>query len=313
MSRVTPSDIEFLERFESCEIEKSCWSHEAHVRMAWIQLALASSYQEGLERIRAGIRRFNAFTGSQGYHETVTVAFARLIEFRRHAGGEEDRVADFLAANPDLLAKSPPVLRGYYSEGALSSVAARDEFVPPDLKPLAPLGRARLARPEDAVAIREIYAPYVERTAVTFEYEIPSADELRERITSCLAHAPWLVYEAGGGIAGYAYASRHRARAAYQWTVEVSVYVGDAYRRHGVARLLYARLFRELEARGFHVALAGVALPNQASVAFHEAMGFESVGVYRGIGYKLGRWHDVGWWQRRLSPATGAPAPPRPD
>jgi phosphinothricin acetyltransferase len=168
----------------------------------------------------------------------------------------------------------------------------------------------RVAAAADAPAIARIYRPIVESTAVSFETEPPDDDEIRRRIGDTLETHPWLVCDLDGVVAGYAYASRHRVRAAYQWSVDVSVYVDGRRRRRGVARGLYTSLFAILAAQGFFNAFAGIALPNAASVALHEHLGFEPVGVYRHVGFKLGAWHDVGWWQRPLQPdhqPEGAP------
>jgi L-amino acid N-acyltransferase YncA len=168
----------------------------------------------------------------------------------------------------------------------------------------------RLATADDAPAIAAIYRPVVEATAISFETQAPDDDEMRRRILETLAMHPWLVLERDGRIAAFAYASRHRARPAYQWSVDTSVYVADGYRRLGLGRDLYDALFAILTAQGFVNAFAGIALPNPASVAFHERLGFEPVGIYRNVGYKLGAWRDVGWWQRPLTMATGVPSPP---
>ena len=168
----------------------------------------------------------------------------------------------------------------------------------------------RFAEPDDAEAMLAIYGPIVAETAISFELEPPTLDAMRERIASTLAVLPWLVAEDDGELTGYAYASRHRSRPAYQWAVDVSVYVAPAARGRGVARALYEALFDVLRELGYVTALAGIALPNEASVGLHEALGFAPVGVYRSIGYKLGAWRDVGWWQLELSEAvepTGAP------
>lgn len=171
----------------------------------------------------------------------------------------------------------------------------------------------RLARQDDAGAVREIYAPAVERTAVSFELEAPSVAEMARRIAEHQPEHPWLVADEGGTVIGYAYAGGFRRRAAYGWSVETSVYVAPGGRRRGVGRALYGTLFRLLEAQGYRQALAGITLPNPASVALHEAVGFEPVGVYRRVGWKLGAWHDVGWWQRALAepPRQAEPEPPR--
>ena len=169
----------------------------------------------------------------------------------------------------------------------------------------------RIARPADAAQVAAIYAPFVTDSATSFEYSLPDAAEMAARITSALAYAPYLISEVGGGILGFAYASKHRERAAYQWSVDVSVYIHDRARRQGVGRALYTSLFALLRLQGFYTAHAGISLPNPASVGLHEALGFQPVGVYRSVGFKRGGWHDVGWWQLPLRERTGTPDPPR--
>jgi phosphinothricin acetyltransferase len=173
------------------------------------------------------------------------------------------------------------------------------------------MDRIRLAGPSDGDALAAIYAPIVRESATSFELVPPTGAEMAARVEAVLAHAPWLVLERGGEVAGYAYASRHRERAAYQWSVDVSVYIAEAHRRAGVARALYDRLFAALRLQGFYVAHAGVALPNPASVTLHESLGFRPIGVYPAVGFKLGRWHDVGWWRLALRAPDDAPQPPR--
>lgn len=172
----------------------------------------------------------------------------------------------------------------------------------------------RLADRGDVEAMLAIYAPVVERTAISFELTPPSAEEFASRLDAVLARYPWLVCEIGGRAAGYAYASEFKARAAYQWSAETTVYVHADYRRRGVGRAAYSSLFACLRLQGFRAAYAGIALPNAASVALHESMGFERVGVYPKVGYKLGAWHDVGWWRLALAdaPDDPPPAPPTP-
>jgi L-amino acid N-acyltransferase YncA len=168
----------------------------------------------------------------------------------------------------------------------------------------------RLAGPDDAAGVQAIYAPVVRDTAVSFEAEPPTVEEMRQRITHTLERLPWVVCEHRGELLGYAYASPHRARAAYQWSVDVSVYVHTQARRSGVGRGLYRSLFPLLALQGFYNAYAGITLPNPASVGLHESLGFQPVGVYRAVGYKLGAWHDVGWWQLPLRERTTPPDPP---
>ena len=168
----------------------------------------------------------------------------------------------------------------------------------------------RLATERDAEEIAAIYAPNVIDTIISFESEPPTADEMRLRIEGTLERYPWLVCERQGRVLGYAYAGAHGSRAAYQWSVDVSVYVHEEARRRGVGRALYASLVAALELQGFYNAYAGATLPNPASVGLHESLGFRSVGVYRGVGYKLGAWHDVGWWHLPLRERVADPDPP---
>ena len=169
----------------------------------------------------------------------------------------------------------------------------------------------RLANTNDAGQIQAIYAPIVRDMATSFELEAPSEGEMQQRITNTLKHFPWLVCEKNGEILGYVYASKHRTRAAYQWSVDTSVYIHHQTRRAGIGRALYSSLFKILCLQGYVNAYAGIALPNPGSVGLHEAVGFEPVGIYRQVGYKLGAWHDVGWWQLRLQQPPSAPEAPR--
>lgn len=168
----------------------------------------------------------------------------------------------------------------------------------------------RLATEADGAGIAAIYAPFVADTPTSFELTPPDAATMTRRIIDTIPVFPWLVCESGGRIAGYAYASSHRARPAYQWSVDTSVYVDPAWHRHGVGRSLYRSLFAILVLQGYFNAYAGIALPNPASIGLHEAAGFRPVGVYREVGYKAGAWHDVGWWQLALQPKPASPQPP---
>jgi L-amino acid N-acyltransferase YncA len=170
----------------------------------------------------------------------------------------------------------------------------------------------RLADPHDAAQIQAIYAPVVRETAISFELEVPTVEEMRARIEKTLARYPWLVLDPDGRVAGYAYASTHRTRLAYQWSVDVSVYVHPSHRRCGVGTALYTALIALLKAQGYYNAYAGIALPNPGSVGLHESVGFKPLGVYRAVGYKLDTWHDVGWWELSIQPHHADPAPPEP-
>jgi phosphinothricin acetyltransferase len=170
----------------------------------------------------------------------------------------------------------------------------------------------RLATESDAAQVRDIYAPFCGDSPVSFEIEPPSVDEMRRRIAAVLPRFPWLVCERDGEILGYVYAHAFRDRLAYQWSSEVTVYIREGRRRGGLGRALYTSLFAILRLQGYYNLYAGVTLPNPASVGLHEAMGFRTVGVYFGCGYKCDAWHDVGFWQMELQPRAAKPAPPRP-
>jgi len=170
----------------------------------------------------------------------------------------------------------------------------------------------RIAEPADAAALLAIYAPYCESSPISFEVVAPSVEQMAQRIADIAADYPWLVCEIDGVIAGYVYASRHRERAAYRWIVEVTVYISERYRRLGVGRALYTSLFEILAEQKYVKAFAGVTLPNPQSVGLHESLGFTLIGVYPGVGYKLGRWLDVGWWQLQLRSEAIPPPEPVP-
>lgn len=162
----------------------------------------------------------------------------------------------------------------------------------------------------DAAACSAIYAPYVSSTATTFETEAPGAAEFGRRIEVALASHAWVVLAESGRVVGYAYGTEFKSRAAYRWTCEVSVYLELGHRRTGAGRSLYEALFERLAARGFRTAVAGMTLPNDASVGLHRALGFEAVGTYRRVGWKHDSWHDVAFVQRTLAVGDDPPAEP---
>ncbi|WP_096389706.1 GNAT family N-acetyltransferase [Halopenitus persicus] len=190
--------------------------------------------------------------------------------------------------------------------------------------------RVRVATPEDAQAIRDIYAPFVEETPIAFRTDPPTAAAVADDIEGTTETYPWLVVERidedgergrdpgtvdeseSGAVIGYASASRLRGTAAYRWTVEPSVYVADGHRGSGVGSTLYAALFGVLRAQGFVNVYAATTLPNPASVALHERFGFDPVGTFPSVGYKRGEWHDVRWWYRTLGEQPADPDPPMP-
>jgi phosphinothricin acetyltransferase len=171
----------------------------------------------------------------------------------------------------------------------------------------------RLADPtRDAAAVADIYRPAVTSSIATFEESPPDAAEMARRIATVLERAPWLVAEADGAVVGYAYAASHRERPGYRWSVDISVYVDPAHQGRGVGRTLYDELVARLRAQGFVNAYAGVALPNPASVALHEAIGMRRIGVYERVGWKFDGWVDVAWYGMRLAEPDGHPAEPSP-
>jgi L-amino acid N-acyltransferase YncA len=173
--------------------------------------------------------------------------------------------------------------------------------------------RIRAATPEDAAAISRIYAPYVEGSQVSFELEAPGAAEMRARMEAGGALYPWLVaVDEADEIAGYAYSCAFRPRPAYRFAVETSIYLAAAAQGRGLGPKLYAPLLDLLEAQGFAQAIAAITLPNAASVGLHERLGFRRAGAYERVGYKLGKWWDVGLWQRALAAAADPPAEPGP-
>jgi phosphinothricin acetyltransferase len=161
--------------------------------------------------------------------------------------------------------------------------------------------RLRDATPDDAAAIAAIYNPYIAGTGVTFETEPVDAAEMARRIAETQAlPLPWTVAEVEGRLAGYAYATRWRARHAYRFAVESTIYLAPDAAGRGIGRTLYADLVARLRAQGLHTAIGGIALPNDASIALHERLGFRKVAHFEQVGFKQGRWIDVGYWQLAL-------------
>ncbi|MEC7724022.1 MAG: GNAT family N-acetyltransferase [Planctomycetota bacterium] len=158
----------------------------------------------------------------------------------------------------------------------------------------------RPARAAYAAAMVEIYRPHIEGSWASFELVTPTAAEMAARVAKAQERHDWLVAAAGDEVLGYAYGVTHRARAAYRFTVEVSAYLGASVQGRGVGKQLYERLFERLAELGYCNAVAGVTLPNDQSVAFHERLGFTPIGVFRRIGYKFGAWRDVAWYERPL-------------
>lgn len=164
----------------------------------------------------------------------------------------------------------------------------------------------------DGAACAAIYASYVDGSGVSFEDVAPTAAQFAARIAETSKRHPWLVLEDDGRIVAYAYASPHRARAGYRWAVDVAVYVDSAWQGRGAGRSLYEALLGLLRRQGLRSAVAGITLPNDASIGLHRALGFEQVGTYREIGWKAGAWRDVSWWQLRLAHCDDDGRPPEP-
>lgn len=159
----------------------------------------------------------------------------------------------------------------------------------------------RPAAPSDAAAIAAIYNHYVTHTVITFEEEPVPGTEMARRVEGVLsASLPWLVAEEGGHVRGYAYAARWKDRAAYRHSVEISAYLDHEHAGRGIGSMLYGHLFPILRDRGVHAVMAGIALPNEASVALHEKLGMRKVAHFEQVGFKLGAWIDVAYWQRIL-------------
>lgn len=169
----------------------------------------------------------------------------------------------------------------------------------------------RFAQDDDAIAIAEIYKPYVEHTSISFEYEAPTPNEMLQRIQSITKEYPWLVCLNNDVIVGYAYASTHRQRTAYQWSVESAIYFSQDVHHKGVASITYQTLFSLLQLQGLYTVLAGITIPNDISINFHTKMGFNHLGTYKNIGFKFGNWHNTQWFERLLNDYNTTPTTPK--
>lgn len=171
--------------------------------------------------------------------------------------------------------------------------------------------KIRLANESDSSSILQIYAPFITDTAISFECKLPTVIEFTERMAKVQKMYPWLICEINGNIVGYAYASRFREREAYEWSVDFSVYINSKYQRKNIGRALYSALFEILKLQGFYNAFAGVTIPNIKSESLHEAFGFKAIGVYKNVGYKFGRWHDVKWFELEIQKHIQEPEKPK--
>ena len=170
----------------------------------------------------------------------------------------------------------------------------------------------RIAVEGDAPCVAAIYAPYVLNSVISFESVPPDAEEFRARMAGCLTDYPWLIAEVDRQIAGYAYAGQHSGRAAYDWSANISVYLAAEHHRRGIGRRLYDMLIVLLRHQGYHSLFAGITLPNSASVALHTALGMQEVGIYKEVGFKFGKWHDVMWLGMMISPPAIPTTRPTP-
>ena len=167
----------------------------------------------------------------------------------------------------------------------------------------------RIAKPSDAENILEIYAPYIISHSTTFEIEVPTIEQFQLRMAQIQLRFPWIICTINNSIAGYTYASPFKEREAYQWSAECSVYLSHPFMNKGIGRLLYKTLFSIIKYQGIRNVFAGITLPNDPSIRLHERLGFKSIAVYENIGYKLGQWHNVGWWKLQLNEYSLEPPP----
>lgn len=170
----------------------------------------------------------------------------------------------------------------------------------------------RLIDETDAQAVLDIYKYYVDNTIISFEYEAPSLNDYKQRIKTNTEKYPWLVCLLNDEIIGFAYCSTHRSRTAYQWSPESTIYLAHNFHTKGIGRLLYETLFALLKLQGYYNVFAGVALPNEKSIGFHNALGFEEIGIFKNVGYKHGGWHHTHWFQLTLKELQTNPPIPKP-
>ena len=240
-----------------------------------------------------------SFARSNGVRELCLLTTA-AVPFFAGRGYRVDNRADA----PDAVRASPTFAASDAGTAVFMSLQlARD---------VVPAARIRQATPDDAAAILEIYAPVVAHTAMSFEVEVPSLDEMRARIERTLADLPWLVsVDERGHVNGTAIASRHRERAAYRWAVDATVYVRRGSREQGIGRRLLEELLRQVGELGYCQVFSRVTLPNEPAIRLHQALGFEPQGVFGKVGFKNGAWHDVSWWRRQLHELPAQPREPR--
>jgi L-amino acid N-acyltransferase YncA len=171
--------------------------------------------------------------------------------------------------------------------------------------------KVRLATEADSASILEIYTPFISDTVITFEYKVPTVTEFGKRITDIQKKYPYIICEVNGSVVGYAYASQFNERAAYDWSVDFSIYIKPQYHRKNIGKALYFTLFELLKLQGYYNAYAGVTLPNIKSESLHQSFGFKPIGVYQNVGYKFGDWHDVKWFQLKIQDYSKSPTTPK--
>lgn len=171
--------------------------------------------------------------------------------------------------------------------------------------------KIRLATEADSTSVLEIYAPFVKDTVISFEYEVPTVSEFSKRMDNIQKKYPWLICEVNDNIVGYAYASQFNGRAAYDWSVDFSIYIKPEYHKKKIGKALYTALSQLLRLQGYCNAYAGVTLPNIKSESLHESFGFKPVGVYHNVGFKFGNWYDVKWFELEIQEHFKIPINPK--